>query len=37
VFPIDSCIKQYKFLSWNVRGLNSIAKQEDVKQVVASF
>jgi exonuclease III len=34
---MDSLIKQYKFLSWNVRGLNSIAKQENAKQVVTSF
>jgi exonuclease III len=27
---------QFKFLSWNVRGLNSGARQEDLKQVVAS-
>lgn len=29
--------KLYKFLSWNVRGLNSVARQEDVKQVIATF
>jgi exonuclease III len=27
----------YKFLSWNVRGLNSKAKQEDVRQMVNLF
>lgn len=27
----------YKYLSWNVRGLNAPARQEDVKQVVATF
>jgi hypothetical protein len=31
---MDSLNNHYKVLSWNVRGLNSIAKQEDVKQVV---
>jgi hypothetical protein len=25
----------YIFMSWNVRGLNNLAKQESVKQVVA--
>jgi exonuclease III len=25
----------YKFLSWNVRGLNNTAKQEDVKQIIS--
>jgi exonuclease III len=27
----------YKILSWNVRGLNSAAKQEDVKQNISLF
>jgi exonuclease III len=27
----------YKILSWNMRGLNNPAKQEDIKQVVTSF
>jgi exonuclease III len=25
----------YKFLSWNVRGLDNTAKQEDVKQIIS--
>jgi exonuclease III len=28
---------RYKILSWNVRGLNSAAKQEDVKQNISLF
>jgi endonuclease/exonuclease/phosphatase family metal-dependent hydrolase len=31
---VDNLIKQFKMLSWNVRGLNSCAKQEDVKQII---
>lgn len=27
-------IKQYSIFSWNVRGLNSAAQQEDVKEIV---
>lgn len=27
-------IQQFSLLSWNVRGLNSTAKQEDVKQMI---
>jgi exonuclease III len=29
-------MQQYKMVSWNVRGLNSIAKQEDVRQCMLS-
>jgi exonuclease III len=32
-----SIAHHYKILSWNVRGLNNPAKQEDVKQIVSSY
>jgi exonuclease III len=31
---MDSAIHQYKMLSWNVKGLNSHAKQGDIRQVI---
>jgi hypothetical protein len=34
---IDMLNHHFKFLSWNVRGLNNIAKQEDVKQIINLF
>jgi exonuclease III len=34
LFPMDNEPYRYRFLSWNVRGLNSTFKQEDVRQVV---
>jgi exonuclease III len=34
---MDNISCHYKFLSWNVRGLNSGARQEDLKQIVATF
>jgi exonuclease III len=36
-FVMDPDPHHYKFLSWNVRGLNSSARQEDVKQVVQLY
>lgn len=32
-----SLAQHFKILSWNVRGLNSGAKQEDVKQVIKDY
>jgi exonuclease III len=32
---MDIVNHQYSILSWNVRGLSSRAKQEDVKQLVS--
>jgi exonuclease III len=32
-----SVIHQYKMLSWNVRGLNNQANQEDIRQVINMF
>lgn len=37
LFSMDEPIKNYSILSWNVRGLNSAAKQEDVKQVIQTY
>jgi exonuclease III len=34
---MDDPYLNFKFLSWNVRGLNNATKQEDVKQVVNSI
>jgi hypothetical protein len=34
---MNSVVQHYKMLSWNVRGLNSQAKQEDVRQVIHLF
>jgi exonuclease III len=34
---MDSENHSSKFLSWNVRGLNSSAKREDIKQVINIF
>jgi hypothetical protein len=34
---MDNPIHHFKFLNWNVRGLNSQAKQEDHRQIVSSF
>jgi exonuclease III len=31
---MDALNISYKMLSWNVRGPNNIAKQEDIKQVI---
>jgi endonuclease/exonuclease/phosphatase family metal-dependent hydrolase len=31
---MDSALHQYKLLSWNIRGLNSHAKQGDIRQVI---
>lgn len=33
---MDEQTTNYKYLSWNVRGLNATARQEDVKQVNAT-
>lgn len=37
LFLMDNTTLQYKFLSWNVRGMNNSAREEDVRQVVATF
>jgi hypothetical protein len=34
---MDNMFNQYKFFSWNVRGLNSMAMQHDVRQLIATF
>jgi exonuclease III len=34
---MDSDQQQYKKISWNVRGLNSPARQEEVKQVIQIY
>jgi hypothetical protein len=34
---MDLAIQQYKILSWNVRGMNSGAKQEDVKHTITTY
>jgi DNA phosphorothioation-dependent restriction protein DptG len=34
---MDSLNFLYKILSWNVRGMNCLAKQEDIKQIVGVF
>jgi exonuclease III len=31
---MDRVNQQFRILSWNVRGLNSVARQEEVKQVI---
>jgi exonuclease III len=33
---MDSDQNCYKILSWNVRGLNSSAKQKDVRQIIST-
>jgi exonuclease III len=33
-FAMDNLSQHYKFFSWNVRGLNNVAKQEEVRQVI---
>lgn len=35
VFFMDSALQNYQFMTWNVRGLNNPAKQEEVKQVIS--
>lgn len=34
---MDNLPYQYKLMTWNVRGLNGSAKQEDVKQVISIY
>jgi exonuclease III len=34
---MDSAIHQYKMLNWNVRRLNSHAKQSDIRQVITNL
>jgi exonuclease III len=34
---MDNLLQQCKLLSWNIRGLNNPAWQEDVKQVISTF
>jgi hypothetical protein len=35
--PMDSVTHQYKIMSWNIRGMNNSARQEDLKQIVTTF
>jgi exonuclease III len=37
VLFMDHLMQNYKIMSWNVRGLNNPALQEDVKQVISTF
>jgi exonuclease III len=34
---MDNPIQHFKFLCWNVRGLNNQAKQEDLRQIINIF
>jgi hypothetical protein len=34
---VDQVNQQYNFMTWNVRGLNSSAHQEDVKQIMTIY
>jgi hypothetical protein len=34
---MDNMHHHYKILSWNVRGLNSLARQENVKQLISIY
>jgi exonuclease III len=37
VVAMDNTHHNYKVLSWNVRGMNNPARQEDLRQITAQF